>query len=79
MTLLNTVVEAVQGGINELTGQMTARNVHHTVWRKILRLPMSYYGSGDTQGLVSRVTQDTNGTYAALAALIQLISVLYGV
>ena len=78
MTLLNAVFEAVQGGVNELTGQMTARNVRHTVWRKILHLPMSYYGSEDTQGLVSRVTQDTNGTYAAVAAAIQLISVLYG-
>ena len=78
MTLLNVVFEAVQGGVNELTGQMTARNVRHTVWRKILHLPMSYYGSEDTQGLVSRVTQDTNGTYAAVAAAIQLISVLYG-
>jgi ATP-binding cassette subfamily B protein AbcA/BmrA len=78
MSLINAIFEAVQGGVNELTGQMTARNVRHTVWRKILHLPMSYYGSEDTQGLVSRVTQDTNGTYAAVAAAIQLISVLYG-
>ena len=78
MTLLYDLVEAVQGGLNELTGQMTVRNVRHTVWGKILRLPLSDYGGRDTQSLVSRVTQDTNGTYAALAALIQLVSVLYG-
>lgn len=31
-TLLYTLVEALQGGINELTGQITQRNVRHTVW-----------------------------------------------
>lgn len=78
MTLLYALVEAVQGGLNELTGQITARNVRHTVWRKILHLPLSYYGEEDTQSLVSRVTQDTTGAYAALAVLIQMVSVLYG-
>lgn len=77
-TLLYTLVEALQGGINELTGQITQRNVRHTVWNRILRLPMSYFGDQDRQGLVSRVTQDTTGTYAAIAAMIQLISVVYG-
>lgn len=62
-TLLYTLVEALQGGINELTGQITQRNVRHTVWNRILRLPMSYFGDQDRQGLVSRVTQDTTGTY----------------
>ncbi len=77
-TLINAVIEAVQGGINELTGQITQRNVRHTVWNRILHLPMSYFGNEDRQGLVSRVTQDTTGTYAAIAAMIQLISVIYG-
>lgn len=77
-TLINAVIEAIQGGVNELAGQMTQRNVRHTVWNRILHLPMSYFGNEDRQGLVSRVTQDTTGTYAAIAAMIQLISVIYG-
>ena len=78
-TLLNAIIEAVQGGVNELTGQITQRNVRRTVWNHIIRLPMSYFGDEDRQGLVSRVTQDTTGTYGAVAAIIQLISVVYGV
>ena len=77
-TLLQVVIETVQGGVNELTAQMTQRNVRHSVWSRMLHLPMSWY-RGDSQKLVSRVTQDTTGTYAAVAALIQLFSVLYGV
>lgn len=78
MTLLVAVTEAVQGGINELAGQMTARNVRHTLWGKLLRLPMSFYDKRDSQTLVSRVTQDTTGAYATLAVIVQLISLVYG-
>lgn len=78
MTLLVAVTEAVQGGIGELTAQMTARNVRHTLWGKLLRLPASFYDKRDSQTLVSRVTQDTTGAYATLAVIVQLISLIYG-
>lgn len=79
MTLLYGFTEAVQGGVGELAAQMTTRNVRHSVWGKLLRLPMSFYENRDSQTLVSRVTQDTTGAYAAIAVLVQLISLIYGI
>lgn len=79
MTLLYGITEAVQGSVNELTGVMTARNVRRTVWNKLIRLPMSVYDREDPQRFVSRITQDTTGAYAALACLIQLWAVFYGI
>ena len=79
MTITYNVVEALQGGINELCGAMTARNVRHTVWRKLIHLPMSVYDKEDPQRFVSRITQDTTGAYAAIACLIQFWSIVYGI
>lgn len=79
MTLLYGFTEAVQGAVGELSSQMTTRNVRHSVWGKLLRLPMSFFEGRDSQSLVSRVTQDTTGAYAALAVLVQFISLIYGV
>lgn len=79
MTIIYGILEAVQGGINELTGVITTRNVRHSVWRKMIHLPMSFYDKRDPQSLISRITQDTTGAYAAVAASVQLISVLYGI
>lgn len=72
-------MEAVQGGVNELSGVMVARNVRRGVWNKLIRLPMSVYDKEDPQRFVSRITQDTTGAYAALAVLIQFGSVFYGI
>ena len=78
-TMLYAFIEAVQGAINELTGQLVARNVRNTVWHKILHLPMKAFGGRDNQALVSRVTKDTEGIYAAIAAIVQIIAVVYGI
>ena len=78
-TLFYAFIDDIQGAFNELTGQVTARNVRHTVWGKILSLPLSKVTGRNSQSLVSRVTQDTTGIYAAVAAIIQLISVIYGI
>ncbi len=79
LTILNGVTEALQGGINELSGAVTARNVRHTVWNKLIRLPLSVFNKEDPQRFVSRVTQDTTGAYAAVACLIQFWSIIYGI
>lgn len=79
MNLMYAFVEAFQGSFNEWTGQVVARNVRRSVWNKLIRLPMSALDKEDSQQLVSRVTQDTTGAYAALAALIQFWAVIYGV
>ena len=78
-TLLAALIEALTGAANELTGQMTQRNVRHTVWSRLLRMPLSKISGKDGQSLVSRITQDTTGSYAVIAALIQLVSVIYGI
>lgn len=78
ITIAYELVEIVQGGLNELSGVVTARNARRLVWRKMLHLPMSYYEKRDPQSLVSRVTQDTTGSYAALASIVQLFSIIYG-
>lgn len=78
MTIAYTAVEAVQGGINELGGVITTRNVSHTIWGKLLNLPMPFFRKRDPQSLVSRITQDTTGVYAAVTVVVQLIAVLYG-
>ena len=78
-SLIVAFVEAAQGAINELTAQIFKRNVRNTVWRKILHLPISEFGDIDNQSLVSRVTKDSEGMYAALASIVQLISVVYGI
>ena len=77
-SLLVAFIEASQGAINELTAQIFKRNVRNTVWRKILHLPLSEFGDIDNQSLVSRVTKDSEGMYAALASIVQLIAVGYG-
>ena len=78
-TLLYELLVIVQETINELTAQMFGRNVRNTVWRKILHLPMREFGGIDNQSLVSRVTKDSEGMYAAIAAVVSIISVAYGI
>lgn len=79
VTLFLAAMEAVQEGLNELSGVVMARNVRRSVWQKMLHLPMSFYGRGDNQKLVSRVTQDTTGAYGAIAVLVQGASILYAI
>ena len=79
MSVMYAITEAVQGGINELCGAKTLKNVRHTVWGKLIRLPMSVFNKEDPQRFVSRVTQDTTGAYAAVACVIQLWSIIYGI
>lgn len=79
MTVLYNVSEIVQGSFNDLGREVMTRNVRRTVWGKLIRLPMSVFDRDDPQRLVSRVTQDTTGAYAAVTVLVQIISVGYGI
>ncbi len=79
LSITTGIVEAMQGGLNELSAAITTRNVRHTVWRKLIHLPMSVYNKEDPQRFVSRVTQDTTGAYAAVACIIQFWSIIYGI
>lgn len=77
-TVIYGILEAVQGGANELGNAITTRNIRKTVWRKLIHLPMSVYEKENSQSFVSRITQDTTGAYAAIACSVQLLAVLYG-
>lgn len=79
LTIALAVVEAFQGGANELGDAIMARNVRNTLWGKLIRLPMSVYDKIEPQRFVSRVTQDTTGAYAAITVTVQTISVCYGI
>lgn len=78
LTIFVGVIEALQGGVNELGAAITTRNVRKTVWRKLINLPMSVYDKEDNQSFVSRITQDTTGAYAAISCVVQLVAVVYG-
>ena len=73
------IMEAVQGGINELTAAMTTRNASHAVWGRLISVPMRFFRGRDEQEFVSRITQDTTGVFAALAVLINIVSVAFAV
>lgn len=79
MTIACALAEAVQGGIGDIASLRSARNVRHTVWNKLLNLKMKFFRKSEPQRLVSRVTQDTTGAYAAINCLVQIISVGYGI
>ena len=79
MTIFYNLTEAIQGSVNEFCGVVTARNVRHSVWHKLIHLPMKVFQKEDPQRFVSRVTQDTTGAYAAVACVIQLWSIIYGI
>ncbi|MDD6042447.1 MAG: ABC transporter ATP-binding protein [Eubacteriaceae bacterium] len=78
MTFSYTAIEAIQGGMNEIFAISLTRNVRHSVWNRIINLPMSFFSKDDSQKLVSRVTQDTVGATAAIASIILMASVVYG-
>ena len=79
LTFAAAAVEAIQGGINELTAIMTARNARRTIWTKLLLLPMKFFRNKDPQEFISRITQDTTGLFAALAILINIASLIFAV
>lgn len=54
------------------------RNVRRTLWGKMLRLPISSYEKEEPQRFVSRITKDTEHSYSAITAIIQLVSIIYG-
>ena len=79
LTFASAAVEAVQGGINELTSNMVARNARRSVWTRLLSLPMKFFRNKDPQEYISRITQDTTGLFAALAILINIASLIFAV
>lgn len=79
MSILSIAITESQGSLTEWAGASTAKNIQHKIWGKLIHLPMSFYHKHEPQSLVSRVTQDTNGAFAAVSSIVQLFAVLYGV
>ena len=56
-----------------------AKNVRTRLWGRMLRMPVSSYEKEEPQRLITRVTKDATYAYSALSALIQVISIVYGI
>lgn len=63
---------------NNLLTQKINLGVRTKLWKKLLRLPLSYYDGESGETLVSRITMDCNRASAFLGVIIMAISSLYG-
>lgn len=79
MTSMYAIIEALQETANDLAGLTMTRNARRGILYKIINLPMSFFGKEEPQRLVSRITQDTEGTLGAVNALILFASTVYGI
>lgn len=79
LNMANAMAESISEALLDMTRIRTQRNVNRAVWRRMLRLPMSYYNRQEPQQLISRVTKDTEGAVGTLNCALQVITVVFGV
>lgn len=79
ITIVSNFLENAYDLVQQIGGAQMGRNVRRRLWGKMLRLPVSAYEKEEPQRFVSRVTNDTEYAYGALTALIQILSIGYGV
>ena len=77
--LISVVLEYGQDLANQVGRAQMGRNVRKKLWGKMLRMPVSAYEKEEPQRFVSRMTKDTEFAYNAITAVIQAISMVYGV
>lgn len=63
---------------NNLLTQKINIGVRSKLWKKMLRLPMSYYDKESGESLVSRITMDCNRASAFMGVIIMTITSIYG-
>lgn len=77
--LLGSGVLAVGGNFcNNVVSERVNLGVRGKLWKKLLRLPMSYYDEESGESLVSRITIDCNRASAFIGVIIMAVSSLYG-
>ncbi len=77
-TLISLVLEYGYDLANSLGRAQMGRNVRRQLWGRMLRLPMGMYDRDEPQRLVSRVTKDTEFAYGAITAIVQAVSLVFG-
>ena len=77
--VLSFIFEYAYDLMGSLGNARMSKNVRTRLWGRMLRMPVSAYEKEEPQRLVSRVTKDATFAYSALSALIQIISVVYGI
>ena len=79
LTLLLTLVLSVGATFcNNVLSEKINLGVRGKVWKKMLRLPMSYYDTESGESLVSRITIDCNRASAFIGVVIMTVSSIYG-
>lgn len=79
LTLLWTFVLTVGASFcNNVMSEKINLGVRSKVWKKMLRLPMSYYDAESGESLVSRITIDCNRASAFIGVVIMTVSSIYG-
>ncbi len=58
-TLLSLLIGSVSGLVNNVCTALINRNLRLMVWRKAVRLPLSFYEANEPKELISRITTDT--------------------
>ena len=63
--------------ISGVAEEKLSRNLRGMLWRKLIRIPQSYYDQDGGETLVSRVTTDCDFAGTLLMELLSIVSVLY--
>ena len=59
VTLVSLLIGSVSGLVNGVCQAFINRNLRRMVWKKAVRLPLSFYEANEPKQLISRVTTDT--------------------
>lgn len=70
VTVISMLVSSVSGVIKEVCEQRISRNARQMLWRKIVKLPMSYYAENDASELITRVTSDVTAITTLVMSVI---------
>jgi len=59
VTLVSLLIGSINGLVRNVCSAFMNRNLRRMVWRKAVRLPLSFYESNEPKELISRITTDT--------------------
>ena len=59
VTIISLVLGSLSGIVTNVCTAFMNRNLRRMVWRKAVRLPLSFYDEGGPREMISRITQDT--------------------
>ena len=78
VTLVSLLISSVSGVVNGVCKAFINRNLRRMVWRKSVRLPLSFYEANEPKQLISRVTTDTTViSQLTMQVFVPLITMAY--